>query len=69
MQKTLIYDDVSKNFHVKDFTSYSKSYFAFLKIFKLLSMWAKFQVSQQQFSIPKNSMKLPSSSTPLRQPL
>ena len=35
------YDDASKNI-----TSYSKSFFAFLKIFKLFGMCAKFRVNQ-----------------------
>ena len=37
----------------KNFGQYSKSFFFFLKVCKLLSVYAKFQVNQQQFSIHK----------------
>ena len=38
---------------VKNATSYSKSFLAFLKVFKSLSMCTKFQFNQEQFSIQK----------------
>ena len=38
---------------VKNVTSYSKRFSAFLKLLKLLSICVKFQVNQQEFSIQK----------------
>ena len=38
---------------VKNVTSYSKRFFFFLKVFKSISMHAKFQVNKLQFPIQK----------------
>ena len=42
---------------VKKVMSYSKVFLAFLKIFKLLSIYVKFQVNQQQFFVQKKYVR------------
>ena len=41
---------------VKNVTPYSKTFFAFLKVFKLLSMCVEVQVNKEQLSIHKKSV-------------